>query len=340
VLVGLAMMVCSGLVAAVTLVLVLRNAVRLGLVQAPNGRSSHVRPTPAGGGIGIVAGATLAALFVLVNQPWPTAWIVVGSLGLGAIGLWDDIDPRPAAMRLAVQVGLVALTLALVFPGSLLAVRLGVGLPNAVLLALLTLLIVYWINLFNFMDGIDGLAGSEAVFLLAAPLGLALLGTTGVAASPLYWWVLSTAVAVAVFLGFNWQPARIFMGDAGSLFLGFMTAVFALFEVGGGWISGWEALVLPACFVTDATMTLLRRAVQGEPLMVAHRRHAYQQLARRFGSHQRVALGVTGINLVWLLPLAIVVHQLPSLGPYLALAAYLPLAALAFLAGAGRPEHA
>ncbi|MDR3476197.1 MAG: glycosyl transferase [Devosia sp.] len=336
---GLLMMVGSGLAAAVAILLVLRNARRLGLVQAPNRRSSHTRPTPTGGGIGIVTGASLAAVLVLVNQPWPTTWIVLASLCLAAIGLWDDINPVPPVMRLAGEVVLVAVTLALAFPAAILSIRLGVQLPDSVLLALLTLLIVYWINLFNFMDGIDGMAGSEAVFLLAAPLGLALIGTTGVVYSPLYWWVLSTALATAVFLGFNWQPARIFMGDAGSLFLGFVIAIFALIEIAGGWISVWEALILPACFVTDATLTLLRRALRGEPLMTAHRLHAYQHLARRFGSHQRVALAMTGVNLVWLLPLATAAHQLPHLGPVFALVGYLPLAGLAFFAGAGRPEH-
>ena len=339
-LIGLAMVAIGAVFSALSIVLVLRYARPLRLVQAPNARSSHRKPTPAGGGIGIVAGATAAGLFVVASQTWPSVWIVAFGLLLAGIGLWDDIAPLPAALRLGVQVTAVACTLALVFHASALSHALGVALPAPVLLAGLTLLLVYWINLFNFMDGIDGIAGSEAVFLLMAPLGLALLGSAGIAGTPFYWWVLATATATAVFLGFNWQPARVFMGDAGSLFLGFSIAVFALIEIVGNWISVWEALILPACFVTDATVTLLHRAARGEALMTAHRRHAYQHLARRFASHQRVTLATAAINLVWLLPLALAARHWPDLGPVFAIAAYVPLAALALLAGAGRPEHA
>ena len=336
---GLVVVALSGVSSAAAILLVLRYAKELRLVQAPNARSSHRKPTPAGGGIGVVAGSTIAALFVASQQAWPTLWFVVFGLLLAAIGVWDDVDPRPAALRLGVQVAAVAVTLALAFPPSLLSTALRIGLPDPVVLAGLTLLVVYWINLFNFMDGVDGIAGSEALFLLLAPLCLALVASSGITATPFYWWILATAVATLVFIGFNWQPARIFMGDGGSLFLGFTTAMFALIEIGGGWISVWQALIMPACFVTDATITLLRRAARGEAVMSAHRLHAYQHLSRRFGSHQRVTLGLTAINLIWLLPLAFAAGTLPDLAPYLAAAAYLPLIALVVFAGAGRPEH-
>jgi len=341
VLVGLAIVALSGGLSAAAMVLVLRYAKRMRLVQAPNGRSSHRSPTPAGGGIGIAGGATLAALFVAAGQSWPTVWIIGFGLLLAGVGLWDDISPQPAALRLGAQLAAVAGTLALVFSPFALANAFGLGIvPDPVLLAALSLVLVYWINLFNFMDGIDGLAGSEAVFLLMAPVVLALLDGFGVASTPFYWWVLATATATAVFLAFNWQPARIFMGDAGSLFLGFVTAIFGLIELVGGWISPWELAILPACFFTDATVTLVRRAAQGEALMTAHRRHAYQRLARRFDSHRRVTLGVTAVNVAWLLPLAVVAHLRPEFGPELAALAYLPLVVAVVLAGAGRSEHA
>ena len=338
--VGLVMAAGSGVVAALVLVLVLRNAVRFGLVQAPNARSSHVRPTPTGGGIGIVAGALFASLLLfLTGDTWPSAPILLAALLIAGLGLWDDIRPIPAALRLPVQLLVIGATIAIALPLPAVMTALAWTSPAALLFAVLLLGIGYWVNLFNFMDGIDGLAGSEAIFMLLAPLALALL--TGPAeTSLLFWWPLSVAVAVGVFLTVNWQPARIFMGDVGSTFLGFLIAIFGLLEIAAGWVSWWELLILAACFVTDGTVTIVRRALQRESIITAHRRHAYQWLARRFASHKRVVLGIGAINIVYLLPLAVTVHVDPALGPVLALAAYLPLVLLALVAGAGRPEHA
>ena len=130
------------------------------------------------------------------------------------------------------------------------------------------------------------------------------------------------------------------MGDVGSLFLGFMTAMFIALDVASASISPWQGLILIAGFATDGTVTLLRRAWQGEAIMTAHRRHAYQQLARRFASHRRVVLGFAAANLLWLLPLAVAVPAAGPAAPALVLVAYAPLAAAALVAGAGRPEHA
>ncbi len=291
---GLVAVIAGGAVSALANALVLGNAPRLGLLQAPNVRSSHHHPTPTGGGIGIVVGAT-AAVFIGVGVASPqTATIVLASLALALLGLWDDISPLPPAIRLVVQLALAVLIVAFALPLPALGAALGVALPAPLLLALLTVLLVYWINLYNFMDGIDGIAGSEAAFLLLAPPALVLLGGGGVATSPLFWWALGIAAPVGAFLAFNWHPARLFMGDVGSLFLGLMTAALLLLDIAAGSISLWQALILCACFATDGTVTILRRAVQREAIMTAHRRHAYQWLARRYGSHSRVVLSDDG----------------------------------------------
>ena len=319
--------------AAGTVWLVLRYAAPLRLVQAPNARSSHLRPTPAGGGIGIVLGSIVGALPLLGALPSFAAPILLAALALALLGLCDDVRPLPPIFRLLLQFAIVGAAVAWLYPGP------GAIAPGFAILAIVGW--VAWLNLFNFMDGIDGLAGSEALFLVLAPPVLACLGRPEIAASPLAAICFVIAAAVLGFLVFNWQPARIFMGDVGSMFLGWTTGAVLLAALLAGWLSPWQAAILPACFLTDGGLTLLRRAMRREPVWVAHRRHAYQQLSRRLGSHRSVVLGIIAIDLFWLLPLAMVLPALPAMWqPGLVALAYLPLIAFAFLAGAGRPEHA
>ena len=338
---GVIMTIVSGALAAGGIVLAQRFSSRFGLLQSPNARSSHAKPTPTGGGVGIVVGGSVAALIVaVVPASWPLLLIVLASLAVAGLGLWDDVRPLAPAIRLAIQIAIVAATLGAAVPLPALGQQLGLPIALPVLFLLVGVAAVYWVNLYNFMDGIDGLAASQAVFLLAAPLGLALSGVPDVVGQPVFWWILALAAACLVFLAFNWQPAKIFMGDVGSTYLGFMIAVFALLTIAQGWLSIWQWLILVACFLTDGSMTLLRRGFRGEPVFQAHRRHAYQTLSRRLGSHQKVVLIVAAINVVALLPLAVVLNANPSLGPALTLLAYVPLIGLTLWAGAGRPEHA
>jgi Fuc2NAc and GlcNAc transferase len=336
---GVVIAVVAGLVSAAAIALVRRNAGRLGLVAAPNGRSSHTRPTPTGGGIGIILGSLLAGLPALRDDFRTAGTLLVTGLAFALLGLCDDIRPLPAPFRLAAQVLIVAVGMVWVFELPPLG-HWSVWIPAPVTLAVALLGLVAWVNLFNFMDGIDGLAGSEAVFLLLAPLLHALLGPGINPQNHYLWWTVATAAATIAFLRFNWPPAQIFMGDTGSVFLGWMTGVFALGDIAAGWISPWETLILIACFLTDSVFTLLRRAALREPVWTAHRRHAYQRLSRRFGSHQKVVIGVIAIDLLWLLPLAAAAHLVPAYAPAFTLAAYAPLVMIAHLAGAGRPEHA
>ena len=336
-LVGVIMAGVSGVASAIAILLVIRHAAALRLVATPNERSSHVRPTPTGGGIGIVAGALVASWPLLVAEPRSGGVLLAVGACLALLGLWDDMRPVSPAIRLTLQLlvaGCGTLLLSALPPLSARA------LPPVFLVAGI-LLCVLWINLYNFMDGIDGLAGSEGVFLLLAPLALGLMRTPAALDNPYPWWVVAIAVATLAFLLFNWQPARIFMGDAGSIFLGWAIAASAAAELLAGWISPWQAAILPACFLTDSLVTLARRAVRGEAIWQAHRRHAYQHLSRRLGSHRRVVLGVIAIDLLWLLPLAVVTSLLPeAAAPGLTVLAYAPLVAVTLLAGAGRPEHA
>jgi len=332
---GLVVCLIAGLLSFAATWLVRRHAPRLGLVQAPNARSSHSVPTPGGGGLGIVLGGAVASLYAVPSAPVPVLTALVASLVLAAVGFRDDRAPLHPGLRLLAQAALWLL--AVLATGALTPLAAGAGIPAPLLLAGLALVGVYWINLFNFMDGIDGLAGSQAVFMLLGAAALALLGGAIGPDAPLLWWLAGIAAATLGFLVLNWPPATIFMGDVGSTWLGFVLAVLALLTMSWGWLSLWQWLILGAAFVTDASVTLARRLLRGERVLEAHRRHAYQALARRWRSHRRVTLLFIGIDLAWLLPLAV---WAAGAGWVAAALAYAPLVALALAAGAGAPEQA
>jgi Fuc2NAc and GlcNAc transferase len=333
---GFIVAIAAGLLSLSVSALICRYAEKLRLVQHPNERSSHVIPTPGGGGIGIVLGGTLGGAFAMWSMPGSAFVVVVLALALGLVGLIDDRRQIPAGARLLVQLLLVAAMVWTLQPVALADV---VGLPLAVELSVIVIVLaaVYWVNVFNFMDGIDGLAASQAIFLLAAQCLLAFGGGLP-APSPFLFWILSVGTATFGFLLLNWPPARIFMGDAGSTYLGFMVAFTALSGVALGWFDLLQWLILAALFLADATITLLRRALRGEPVMQAHRLHAYQHLARRWRSHRLVTMLYMGINTLWLLPLAWLAGVHPGSRLIAAVAAYLPIALLLLLGGAGRRE--
>lgn len=310
-----------------------RHAVMLGLIDAPNHRSSHMRPTPRGGGLGIVLGSTGCALWIGLRAGadgfyWSA---LLGSVLVAAIGLRDDIRHVPAAIRLVVQLSAVG-ALVWSIPGVL-----PDGPAAGAWLWLPVLLIAggWWINLFNFMDGIDGIAGSQAVFMLSTAAVLALWREPVVIGDPLWLWMPVLGLVALVFLGRNWPPARVFLGDVGSTYLAFVSFYFALATVLKGWLTPAVWLVLGALFAADASVTLLRRALRRQRLLEAHRSHAYQRLARRYGSHKKVTLGAAMINLGWLAPLAAACLQWPQTQWVIVILAYLPLVALAWVAGAG-----
>jgi Fuc2NAc and GlcNAc transferase len=290
-----------------------RHAHRIGLVQSPNHRSSHTLPTPHGGGIGIVvaSGAALAAFGSL-------GWAIIALAVLVALlGLWDDIHHLPAGRRLAVHV-LACAALLLGF---------GAGPLGWMLFLVLLLAAVWWLNLFNFMDGIDGLAGSQALFMLLAAATLIAWQHPEANGHAGWHGLLLLAAAIFGFLLLNWPPARLFMGDVGSTYLGFILFALAALTVKAGWLGVPAWFILGAVFITDASATLALRAVRGARLAEAHRDHAYQRLARRWGGHRPVLLAAIGHNLVWIFPIAWASTRMPDLIYLWLAAAYLPLLA-------------
>jgi len=306
------------------------------MLDFPNARSSHVRATPRGGGVSIVV-VVSAALALLCARGLINVDLFVALIGGGAlvalVGLLDDRKAVPATIRLTVH--LVAAVWSVSWLDGFAGLRVGshVVLGGLTGDALAVLAIVWTLNLFNFMDGIDGIAASEAI-LVAAGAALLLGPSSGVIAA-----ALILAAACAGFLAWNWPPARIFLGDVGSGYLGFVISVLAIASARAGTAQPWVWLILSGAFLADATITLARRLMRGERVYEAHRSHAYQRLARRWRSHLRVTLAVVLLNLLWLLPCAALAAEHPTDAAWIAVAALLPVGALILLAGAGCKEE-
>lgn len=300
----------------------LKIALAMRWFDVPNQRSSHTRPTPKGAGMGFaLAFACFAAVLAWRGiLPADQAWLVLPGLGLAVTGFIDDVRELGVLPRIGLQ-ALAVITAFLLLPD----VRpLSGELPPALALVILGTGWVWLINLYNFMDGIDGLAASEAIFV---SLGLAWFALdAGLHGSSVL--LLTLGVIVAGFLYFNWAPASLFMGDAGSNFLGYSLAAYGLVLVIAGAMTIWTLLILLGVFVADATLTLLKRMRAGLVWYHGHRSHAYQLLAGAHQSHSVVVVAVTGINLLWLLPLAWASARLEQWGMALAMLAFIPLLVL------------
>ncbi len=317
--------------------LVRRRAVRRAEYDVPNERSSHAVPTPRGGGVGVVVAVTAGgtALACGGHIEW-RAWLAVALPGLlvALVGWLDDRGRmRVARTRLALHVvaaiGLVA-ALGGLPPLTLLDAPVDLGWAGH---ALAVVYVVWMLNLFNFMDGIDGITAVETMAVCACVVGVEVLAGAGneLLAPPAL-----VAAACAGFLVYNWPPARIFLGDVGSGYVGYLIAALSLVSAGRDARGGWVWLVAVGVFAADATVTLVRRVARRERATVAHRTHAYQHLAPDATRHLPVSLGVGALTVAWLGPWgwAIASGAVPPLvGASLA---YAPLVVGAWALGAGR----
>ena len=311
-----------------------RYALHASLLDHPNERSSHTVPTPRGGGIAIV-GTFVGSLAILaaagaIERPLAAALLGAGLL-VAVLGFVDDRRHVPASWRFAGH--LLAAVWVLSWLGPLPAVPIfGASIDLGIGATLLSALYFVWsVNLFNFMDGIDGIASLEAI---AVSLGGALLWWL---AQPHGDWLVAVAFAACVsgFLVWNFPPARIFMGDAGSGFLGCVVATLALWSSHTAPHLFWGWFILGGCFMVDATLTLVRRVARGERFSEAHRSHAYQYAARKHRSHKCVSVAFVAVTALWLLPLAVAVATRRLDGLTGVLIAYLPLGLLAWRYKAG-----
>ena len=297
---------------------------RRAILDHPNERSSHQRPTPKGGGIaviGVVLVAWVGAGQVFNSGPF-LAWVIPAlALMLAALSWIDDLRGLPPVVRLLAQIAAVTAVLMLRPDPNLFFHGL---LPFIFDSFTAGLLWVWFINLFNFMDGIDGITGVET---LVIGLGVALVGG---GTAPVFGIML--AGAALGFLKWNWHPARVFMGDVGSVPLGFLLGWLLLDFSASGHLAA--ALILPAYYLADATTTLVRRALKGEKVWQAHRQHFYQQAVQGGRSHRTVSATVLAVGLV-LIGLAWIAEQGWPLAA-LAAAALLSAGFLFFLAAGER----
>ncbi|MFC2105526.1 glycosyltransferase family 4 protein [Candidatus Bipolaricaulota bacterium] len=310
-----------------------RLALRRKMLDIPNVRSSHGIPTPRGGGIVFSVLFLLAMVgFLAGSIPYSDIWIAM--LGGGAlvalVGWLDDCRQMPSFVRLALYA--VAAAWSAVWIGGLPGLSLGfadirLGWAGY---AVSWAFILAFTNIYNFMDGIDGLAGTEgATVALAAGILLLCSG------QPFAGWLfVGLSAALLGFLRWNWQPARIFMGDVGSNLLGFVFATTALATGRFSSVSIWVWAILLGVFVVDGFLTFGRRLARRLPPYQAHRSHAYQGAVRRGYSHARVTTAVVGINVLlagvataaWLWPNAAVALVLLSYALLIVLhAKYSPL---------------
>ena len=311
-----------------------RYALARSLLDLPNARSSHTVPTARGGGLAIVLTMLLALPLLWWWGALSTA-VAVALTGGGAlvalVGWLDDHGHVAAGWRLLAH--FIAAGWGLAWLGGLPPLALFGTLVDFGWLGhgLALLYLVWLLNLYNFMDGIDGIAGIEAVTVSLGGGLLLVLAAGGEG------WLLPAllAAAVAGFLLWNFPRARIFMGDAGSGFVGLLLGLLSLHAAGLAAELFWGWLILLGAFIVDATLTLLRRLLRGEKVYQAHRSHAYQHAAIALGSHVPVSLAVGAINLFWLLPLAVVVVVGRLDGVLGLLIAYAPLIWLALRWRAG-----
>ena len=274
-----------------------RVAPAVGLLDRPNDRSLHSSVTPVG--VGVVPVSLLALGLVLYeaadfnHYAWPVAGLLIVLCG---VGLWDDRWGLPSGLRFVLY--LLAGAVLPWYSPWLEGVSWLMLCGTAVAMAWCT-------NLFNFMDGADGFAVTQA---LCVSVGLALLSWfAAIPAQPLAQWCAMLAAALAPVLWFNWPPARVFLGDAGAIPIGFFLANLGFLAFEQHSALGWAWCVLMMPFLMDTGCTLVLRVAAGHKPQEAHRDHAYQRLATLAGSPLPVTLGLLALQVGWQFPLAVTV---------------------------------
>jgi Fuc2NAc and GlcNAc transferase len=296
------------------------------IVARPGFRSLHTRPTPRGAGLVIALvwlGATVIGWADTSATAAFSATFLLGGLAATSVGFIDDTAGLRPPVKLAAQAALALLVVALTAGRA----PLDLGAPLAFVVAANVLGLIWLMNAYNFMDGVDGMAASGAVFLcvgagLAMVVGASRSGTF----DPAVFRTLGLlGASCAGFLAFNLPPAKVFMGDAGSLFLGYAFGALVAVTTLSGAIGIWTWLILFAYFGGDTTTTTILRIFVARPWYGQHRSHAYQNLARERNSHRSVVVGVAAYHVVWVLPLAVSSVIVPSLAPLFAGAALAPV---------------
>ncbi len=305
------------------------------LLDVANYRSSHTHATPRIGGLSFV----LLICLIIFTYTWlATSSISISTLCfilspiliVALTGLVDDIKGLHQSTRF-----IVYFVCSIIALGNLQTLYVQAYWLIILEGLFLSVSLSWLINLFNFMDGIDGIAASESIFTL---LALAFFSYTGENTTLCYLLLLCTA-PITGFLVLNWQPAKIFMGDIGSTFLGCLIGCLSLYAMNEKLINIYAIIILLACFIVDASWTLAYRLFSGQKWYQAHRSHHYQILSRKLGSHQKVSLLYAMTNIVWLFPLALAANHYKEYALLITTISVLPLIWRCFIIGAGKSER-
>lgn len=328
--------VLSLILCAVTTLVVIKNADLLQLMQEENARSSHKGSKPSGGGMGIVFGATAGLVLVPDTDP---VLISVFSLAffVAIIGLADDRWQISARIRVIHQIGVIGITTLVILNAQ--NYFADWSLVSTFLVAFVIFSGVWWVNLYNFMDGIDGYAAVQAIFMLGAGVIIYIAQHRHPLDSSWIFVALILLSAVFGFLIFNWPPAHVFMGNIGSAYLGYLLFALMFYAIEMETIGVWQWLILGVVFVSDATVAILMRLLRREKIWRAHNSHAYQRLSRYFGSHRPVTFLLVCVNVLIVFPAAWLAGQATDMAPVLALFIYALAGAVALILGAGIPGN-
>ena len=305
-------------------------AIRLNILAHPNFRTLHKQPIPRGGGI-IFSSIFVVGVFVLwyINLLSKELLLILGFGGGVAtlFGFIDDLYNIRATRKLLIQIFLSIWVLYCLEHGSLLNIF---GLSGMITIPLFMLFIVWMINAYNFMDGIDGMAASGALYITGTLTFIMLITNGSLDLAILF---ILLMASLGAFMLFNWPPASIFMGDSGSIFLGYIFCSFILITLIRNEISVWTWLVIFGYFFSDTTVTQIARVILVKKYYKAHRSHAYQNLARIMSSHLKVTGGVTVYHIIWLLPLSLWTVLQPDMEIVAAFFAIIPGFAVAYKYG-------
>lgn len=290
-------------------------ALRKHWLDIPNERSSHTAATPGGAGLCLAILFSLATAYLFASGQLSSEilWLYGLPLIMALTGWFDDRYTLSRRVRAAIYLLCAVLFLNIVSEQYSFWVLLAFA-----------LFIFAFVNAFNFMDGIDGIAASQALFYSVA----CLVASKATVETDLLLVLLLVATLSAAFLLWNWSPARLFLGDSGSLFFGFLLAAIAVFASESSVLSMFSSLILLAAFIADSSVTLLCRLLNGERIHDAHRTHLYQLLARKWGTHSRVVMLYTVVNITVLLPLAVISEVHTSQATILCIATYTILCAI------------
>ena len=312
-------------------------ALKKNIIDNPNERSSHSVPTPRGGGVAVVCSYLLALAVLIYSQQLILhigLTLMAAGFVIALLGFLDDHGHINAMIRLAIHF-LVAI--GVVFSlGGFSEIIIFNGLQLGFIANIIAVLFLVWLlNLYNFMDGINGIASVEAITTTASMAMLYYLLNTSLNSDLL--WLL--AACVFGFLLWNFPKAKIFMGDACSGFLGLTLGILALIALKENLALFCAWIICLGVFVVDATYTLIKRVFSGYKMYDAHRSHSYQILSRKCGSHTPVTLAVAAINLLWLFPIAyMTVTQAWAYPEWAVLIAYIPLLFVAIKFKAGHAD--